>query len=314
VGATNCFDSIAIFSSRGPAPDSSPWNNPQYWYRPDWSLTKSDIVAPGVSVRACRPGNSYGIVSGTSSSTPHITGAMAILCEANPNLTITEIYNILLDNADRPSHGGPYPNNNYGWGRLYVYKALQNVLMISENKQVIISRPLMIKPNPNRGRIYFNEKFGDCIIKSYDTIGRLVMDGKYKGINNINIPESIKDGVYFLKMKNFGSQGRSFFNIKFVSLFKSLNTGFSIPYNTSICFIIFFMIFITSYISFLLSGYNFIRSSWYLTKSSIVSIFMISFSIPIETGLFTTSRCIFKSFNIGKMIPASKRALTPASK
>jgi subtilisin family serine protease len=201
VGATNCFDSIAIFSSRGPAPDSSPWNNPQYWYRPDWNLIKPDIVAPGVSVLTSQTGNSYVRLNGTSYSTTHITGAVAILCEADSSLNPTSLFNLILENADRPSHGGPYPNNNYGWGRLNVYKALQNVLMINENKQVSIARPLMIKPNPNRGRIYFNEKFGDCIIKLYDATGRLVMEERFTGINDINIPESAKNGVYFLRIK-----------------------------------------------------------------------------------------------------------------
>ena len=200
-GATDSLDVIASFSSRGPAPDSSPWNNPQYWYRPDWNLTKPDIVAPGVSVRSAYYGNNYNIMNGTNISAPHIAGAVAILCGANPNLTITEIYNILLDNADRPSQGGPYPNNNYGWGRLNIWRALQNVLMISERKQVSITRPFIIKPNPNRGRIYFDERFEDCIIKLYDATGRLVMEEKYIGINDINIPTSVKNGVYFLKMK-----------------------------------------------------------------------------------------------------------------
>ena len=201
VGATDSLDGIAIFSSRGPAPDSSPWNQPQYWYRPDWNLIKPDIVAPGVSVLTSQTGNSYVRLNGTSYSTPHITGAVAILCEADSSLNPTSLFNLILDNADRPAQGGPYPNNNYGWGRLNIYKALQNVFMIGENEQVSIARPFMIKPNPNRGRIYFNEKFGECIIKLYDTTGRLVMEEKFTGINNINIPESLKDGVYFLRIK-----------------------------------------------------------------------------------------------------------------
>lgn len=33
LGATNVYDTVANFSSRGPAPDSSPWNDSTYWYR-----------------------------------------------------------------------------------------------------------------------------------------------------------------------------------------------------------------------------------------------------------------------------------------
>ncbi len=201
VGATDSLDGILMFSSRGPAPDSSPWNNPRYWYRPDWNLTKPDIVAPGVAVRTSQLGNSYVPLNGTSYSTSHITGAVAILCEADSSLNPTSLFNLILDNADRPPQGGPYPNNNYGWGRLNIYKALQNVLMISERKQFSITHPFMIKPNPNKGRIYFNERFIDCIIKLYDATGRLVMQEKYMEINDINIPASVINGVYFLRIK-----------------------------------------------------------------------------------------------------------------
>ncbi len=59
VGATNNNDSIASFSSRGPAPDSSPWKDTINWYRRDWNLIKPDISAPGVNIRSSVPRDSY---------------------------------------------------------------------------------------------------------------------------------------------------------------------------------------------------------------------------------------------------------------
>ena len=125
VGATTVADTMAGFSSRGPAPDSAPWNNPSDWYRPDWNLIKPNLSAPGANIRSSIPGGLYASWNGTSMATPHVAGAVAILCEKNPRLTPTDLYNFLLDNVDQPSGGGPYPNNNYGWGRLNVWKALQ---------------------------------------------------------------------------------------------------------------------------------------------------------------------------------------------
>ncbi len=124
VGATDASDYIASFSSRGPAPNQPPWNDPQYWPTPDWNLTKPNISAPGVNVNSSLPGGSYGTMSGTSMATPHVAGAIAILYQKNPNLTFTEVYNLLLNYARRPSHGAPYPNNTYGWGILNVYQSL----------------------------------------------------------------------------------------------------------------------------------------------------------------------------------------------
>ncbi|MEO0253400.1 MAG: S8 family serine peptidase [candidate division WOR-3 bacterium] len=126
VGATDINDNIASFSQRGPAPNQYPWNNPVYWPRPDWNRTKPDISAPGVNVKSSMPGGGYGTFSGTGMATPHVTGAIAILLSKNPYLNFYEIYQILTDYAYHPPQGQPYPNNNYGWGRLDIYKALKN--------------------------------------------------------------------------------------------------------------------------------------------------------------------------------------------
>ncbi len=124
VGATDSADDIATFSSRGPAPNQPPWNVASNWYRPDWNLTKPDLAAPGASIYSSWPGGQYRTLNGTSMATPHVAGAVAILCEANPNLDPTTLYRLLLDNSDQPAQGQPYPNQNYGWGRLNVFRSL----------------------------------------------------------------------------------------------------------------------------------------------------------------------------------------------
>ena len=124
VGATDANDNIASFSSRGPAPNQSPWNNTQYWPRPDWYRTKPNISAPGVNVTSSVPGGGYQSMQGTSMACPHVAGAIAILFQKNPSLDFGTTYSLLLDYADKPSQGAPYPNNNYGWGRLNCYQSL----------------------------------------------------------------------------------------------------------------------------------------------------------------------------------------------
>lgn len=126
VGATDSGDNIANFSSRGPAPSISPWNNTSLWFRPDWDYIKPDISAPGANVRSCVPGGGYNSWNGTSMATPHVAGACAILLQKNPNLEPQQLYDILQDGLDQPG-GGSYPNNNYGWGRLNIWNSLQEV-------------------------------------------------------------------------------------------------------------------------------------------------------------------------------------------
>lgn len=124
VGASNENDRIAGFSSRGPAPSQSPWNNSGYWYRPDWNLIQPDLCAPGVSVRSATPGGGYGENSGTSMATPHVAGTAALLLHRNPALSPTELYGLLRDGVDEVPLGLPYPNSDYGWGRLNSFNSL----------------------------------------------------------------------------------------------------------------------------------------------------------------------------------------------
>jgi serine protease AprX len=75
VGATNNLDdSITSFSSRGPVTiDGS-------------NRLKPDVTAPGSNVRSSIPPNGYSYKSGTSMATPHVTGLVALLLQARPDM------------------------------------------------------------------------------------------------------------------------------------------------------------------------------------------------------------------------------------
>ncbi|NPB02854.1 MAG: S8 family serine peptidase [Thermotogae bacterium] len=132
VGATDSYDNVASFSSRGPAPSISPWNDPTYWPRSDWNYIKPNISAPGVSVRSAYGSSSYTTMDGTSMASPHVTGAIALLFQRNPSLDFTTVYNLLLDYADHYGDCASYPNNNCGWGRLNVWNSIQHVPSTSD--------------------------------------------------------------------------------------------------------------------------------------------------------------------------------------
>jgi subtilisin family serine protease len=115
---------IASFSSLGPVTiDGS-------------SRRKPDITAPGVVVRSASrfTTTGYTFLSGTSMAAPHVSGAIALLWSAHPELrhqiALTE--NLLNDAAadvPLPVAGtscttAEYPNNVYGFGRLDVKAAV----------------------------------------------------------------------------------------------------------------------------------------------------------------------------------------------
>jgi len=107
---------IASFSSRGPTyctPNGTP-------------AIKPDIAAPGVDVRSSLPGGSYGYLSGTSMASPHVNGVVALMRQANPNLSVNEIKQVIYDTAF--DLGNPGEDNSYGWGMIDAYEAVLAIM------------------------------------------------------------------------------------------------------------------------------------------------------------------------------------------
>jgi bacillopeptidase F len=205
VGSTDNADNIASFSSRGPAPDLDPWNDTLNWYRPDWGLIKPDIAAPGVNIRSSIPGGTYANWSGTSMSCPHVAGAAAILCEANPAVSIAHLYNCLLDNADHPAQGSTYPNNNYGWGRLNVWNAFLALNAIQEEPaETADTRGILVYPNPARRLLFIKAPATARAAGVYTVDGVLVKEilARRDRIQVGGLPA----GIYFLKFDNDGDR------------------------------------------------------------------------------------------------------------
>ena len=63
-----------------------------------------DIAAPGVLIKSTARGSSYtNSFSGTSASTPHVTGAAALYSSENPNATPSDIRNALRNSGSSPA-------------------------------------------------------------------------------------------------------------------------------------------------------------------------------------------------------------------
>ncbi|MBW7905574.1 MAG: S8 family serine peptidase [Phycisphaerae bacterium] len=107
---------IASFSSRGPT-NCTPTGDP---------FIKPNIAAPGVQVRSSIPGGGYGPNSGTSMATPHITGVVALMRQACPNMEIDVIKQIMYETA--VDLGDPGKDNSYGWGMVDAYAAVKRAL------------------------------------------------------------------------------------------------------------------------------------------------------------------------------------------
>jgi len=131
-------DTIAGYSSRGPRRDNGD-GNPLNELKPEVTAPGTNIIQAGgcVSSGGCNnflggdaSSNGYtGRGSGTSYATPAVSGVMAMMIEANSNLSTAEIKEILKLTAERK--GGPsapdvdpFWNRDFGWGMVDAYAAV----------------------------------------------------------------------------------------------------------------------------------------------------------------------------------------------
>ena len=90
---------------------------------------KPDLTAPGVSVTSARANSHGGCCSdccydfyvdktGSSFSTPHVTGVVALMFQKNKNLNHLEIASALTSTARAPGDGSFLPNSDWGMGKV----------------------------------------------------------------------------------------------------------------------------------------------------------------------------------------------------
>ena len=123
VGAVDCEDLVAGFSSRGPVTWSSVPPYGDYPFPP--GLVKPDVAAPGVDTKSHSFCSGYTFLSGTSMATPHVAGAVALMVSADPGLTHDAVKSTLESTA--VELGAPGKDNEYGSGRVDAYEAVAAV-------------------------------------------------------------------------------------------------------------------------------------------------------------------------------------------
>ena len=158
-------DGIASYSSRGPRKDNNDGN--------PYDEMKPDVSAPGTNIvqaEACHAsggcynripgqdasGNGYsGRGSGTSYATPAVSGVIALMIEANPNLNplaIREILRLTSERKDTLSSADgegveegpwatspeldPYWNRHFGWGMVDAHAAVKSALVNTDTENI----------------------------------------------------------------------------------------------------------------------------------------------------------------------------------
>jgi len=113
VGSVDDNDNVPSWSSRGPTDDGR---------------VKPDLVVPGVGITSTWKDNSFNSLSGTSMSTPHVSGVIALLLETDSSLSPDDIKDVLKSTALDLG----LDENTQGAGRVDAYEAYIYVNMTEE--------------------------------------------------------------------------------------------------------------------------------------------------------------------------------------
>lgn len=80
------------------------------------------VAAPGVDVLVAQPSSGYGITTGTSVATAHVSGLVALLIEQDARLDVTQVRSLLTSTAR--DLGAPGPDAEFGAGMINIRGAL----------------------------------------------------------------------------------------------------------------------------------------------------------------------------------------------
>ncbi len=157
----------SFFSSIGPSRDGRILPDISAPGELIFSVLSSDLTeGTGYTRERVLQGGSYQGMEGTSMASPHVTGLVALMLEANPNLDYAQAVQILKETARVDNYTGAVPNNSFGAGKIDALEALKKVAgtgtaVASVNSQKI---DMNVKPGDTVDENFILFNTGDAVL------------------------------------------------------------------------------------------------------------------------------------------------------
>lgn len=201
---TRSDDSRSGFSNYGPRNNDNDGD--------DLDEFKPDVLAPGQAITSCLANSPSGYISmsGTSMATPHVAGIIALMIEANPDITPEEVKQILHETAEMPGSVSPsYPetdpdyNARWGWGMVDGYKAVQLAILYNPNPPVISDVEVVDVTDTQAIISWITDKHSDSVIEYGTTLGygNTSSDPTFVRDHEMTLTGLLSNKTYYFKIK-----------------------------------------------------------------------------------------------------------------
>lgn len=215
---------IATFSSHGPTADErnkpdiagpgmavassvSSFDSSLMAGGPDRSLVCAEFTSP----RNGRKYN-YALFQGTSMSSPVVSGIVALMLQANPQLSAAQVMDILKQTAITDNFTGTIPatgNTTWGYGKVNAYAAILRALETTGIYHEASPLACMLYPNPGNGSYalqYTAPQAQQMQVTVTDAAGRqLIVRNWQVAAGNNTLPVDLTTypaGIYFARVNN----------------------------------------------------------------------------------------------------------------